>query len=73
MGKWCLHASLFVGNKDMFFEMKFDLGTLDSGEQSLPFGLLVFANQEKISAQSIPEYSCTGMRGYRLKVMNKGT
>ena len=26
----------------MFFEMRFDLGTLDSGEQSLPFGLLVF-------------------------------
>ena len=25
----------------MFFEMRFDLGTLDSGEQSLPFGLLV--------------------------------
>ena len=23
------------------FEMKFDLGTLDSGERSLPFGLLV--------------------------------
>ena len=26
----------------MFFEMRFDLGTLASGEQSLPFGLLVF-------------------------------
>ena len=25
----------------MFFEMRFDLGTLDSGEQLLPFGLLV--------------------------------
>ena len=25
----------------MFFEMRFELGTLDSGEQSLPFGLLV--------------------------------
>ena len=25
----------------MFFEMRFDLGTLDLGEQSLPFGLLV--------------------------------
>ena len=24
-----------------FFEMRFDLGTLDSGERSLPFGLLV--------------------------------
>ena len=28
----------------MFFEMGFDLGTLDSGEQSLPFGLLVFVS-----------------------------
>ena len=26
----------------MFFEMRFDLGTLDSVERSLPFGLLVF-------------------------------
>ena len=26
----------------MFFEMRFDLCTLDSGEQSLPFGLLVW-------------------------------
>ena len=25
----------------MFFEMRFDLGTLDSGERSLPFRLLV--------------------------------
>ena len=25
----------------MFFEMRFDLGTLDSGERSLPYGLLV--------------------------------
>ena len=25
----------------MFFEMRFDLGTLDSGERSMPFGLLV--------------------------------
>ena len=25
----------------MLFEMRFDLGTLDSGELSLPFGLLV--------------------------------
>ena len=25
----------------IFFEMRFDLGTLDSGERSLPFGLLV--------------------------------
>ena len=26
----------------MFLEMRFDLGTLDSGERSLPFGLLVY-------------------------------
>ena len=26
----------------MFFEMRFDLGTLDSGVQLLPFGLLVY-------------------------------
>ena len=26
----------------MFFEMRFDLGTLDSGVQSLPFWLLVY-------------------------------
>ena len=25
----------------MFFEMRFGLGTLDSGERSLPYGLLV--------------------------------
>ena len=83
MGKWCLHASLFLGNKDMFKNYKRfdfwhvqtadiggikpwktiavlfesysnfywlyllaclkweDVGTLDSGEWSLPFGLLV--------------------------------
>ena len=28
----------------MFFEMRFDLGTLDSGEGSLPFGLLVLVH-----------------------------
>ena len=27
----------------MFSEVRFDLGTLDSGERSLPFGLLVFS------------------------------
>ena len=26
----------------MFFEIRFDLGILDSGERSLPFGLLVY-------------------------------
>ena len=28
----------------MFFEMRFELGTLDLGERSLPFGLLVINN-----------------------------
>ena len=28
------------------FKMRFDLGTLDSGERSLPFGLLVFSLRE---------------------------
>ena len=28
----------------MFFEMRFDLGTLDSAERLLPFGLLVYHN-----------------------------
>ena len=32
----------------MFFEMRFDLGTLDSGERSLPFGLLVLLSYPKI-------------------------
>ena len=32
----------------MFFEMRFDLGTLDSGERSLPFGLLVLTNLQDI-------------------------
>ena len=30
----------------LFFEMRFDFGTLDSGERSLPFGLLVFSLRE---------------------------
>ena len=30
----------------MFFEMRFDLGTLVSGERSLPFGLLVLVNHQ---------------------------
>ena len=34
----------------MFFEMRFDLGTLDSGERSLPFGLL---------AKHKTEFSCS--------------
>ena len=30
----------------VFFEMRFDLGTLDSGERSLPFALLVCCSQQ---------------------------
>ena len=30
----------------MFFEMRFDLCTLDSGERSLPFGLLVSGTEK---------------------------
>ena len=37
----------------MFFEMRFDLGTLDLGERSLPFGLLVFLYIER----DHPEFS----------------
>ena len=33
----------------MFFEMRFDLGTLDSGERSLPFGLLVLKREVTLS------------------------
>ena len=32
----------------MFFEMRFDLGTLDSGERSLPFGLLVSISHSNV-------------------------
>ena len=31
------------------FEMRFDLGTLDSGERSLPFGLLVIEKYGNLS------------------------
>ena len=31
-----------------FFEMRFDLGTLDSGERSVPFGLLVFVWKHQV-------------------------
>ena len=31
------------------FEMRFDLGTLDSGGRSLPFGLLFLISSEKLS------------------------
>ena len=42
------------------FEMRFDLGTLDSGERSLPFGLLVmdfFRKKKKKVLMTIHEYS----------------
>ena len=37
-GRLVCMAHLYV------FEMRFDLGTLDSGERSLPFGLLVLSS-----------------------------
>ena len=37
----------------MFFEMRFDLGTLDSGERSLPFGLLVSSPEPKVHKVSL--------------------
>ena len=36
-------ASSILG---LWFEMRFDLGTLDSGERSLPFGLLVSTSEQ---------------------------
>ena len=42
LGRVRFGASGFHGPFICFFEMRFDLGTLDSGERSLPFGLLVF-------------------------------
>ena len=45
---WSEHIlSAYKATKDlkhplyMTFKMRFDIGTLDSGERSLPFGLLV--------------------------------
>ena len=35
----------------MFFEMRFDLGTLDSGERSLPFGLLVIRSFSNVQVK----------------------
>ena len=36
------------------FEMRLDLGTLDSGERSLPFGLLVYIHRFDISFMCMP-------------------
>ena len=40
----------------MFFEMRFDLGTLDSGEQLLPFGLLVFSSLADFYSQNFAPF-----------------
>ena len=40
----------------MFLEMRFDLGTLDSGERSLPFGLLVCFSMSFVSSANLPSY-----------------
>ena len=42
----------------MFFEMRFDLGTLDSGERSLPFGLLVVYTCTVLNAFCDPVKPC---------------
>ena len=39
-------AHLYVVFFVLFFLKRFDLGKLDSGERSLPFGLLVFSPRE---------------------------
>ena len=45
----------------MFLEMRFDLGTLDSGERSLPFGLLVkdLLLQNRLAYQSQISYGAS--------------
>ena len=45
------------------FEMRFDLGTLDSGERSLPFGLLVLSIDENLCLVFVPENSWDGSVG----------
>ena len=41
LGKWCLHLFLVVFDLILLKKTTFYFGTLDSGERSLPFGLLV--------------------------------
>ena len=40
----------------MFLEMRFDLGTLDSGERSLPFGLLVLSKRDSIKMHFVSNH-----------------
>ena len=42
----------------MFFEMRFDLGTLDSGEGSLPFGLLGLNRHMTLKPSDLCESEC---------------
>ena len=49
----------------MFFEMRFDLGTLDPGERSLPFGLLVFINWLECP-KAMTNYPFSSIKGYEL-------
>ena len=44
----------------MFLEMRFDLGTLDSGERSLPFGLLVVLKKHMLGFAQIISVFRTG-------------
>ena len=51
------------------FEMRFDLGTLDSGERSLPFGLLVGQ-----TLHLLPYFMCVNSKGLseRLVLLEDG-
>ena len=55
----------------MFFEMRFDLGTLDSGERSLPFGLLVICPTGRIKVCKIRFVSTGENRGKPCLVCKK--
>ena len=52
----------------MFFEMRFDLGTLDSGERSLPFGLLVFLSLQFSTLKIFVTLFSGTLRPRRLKI-----
>ena len=49
------------------FEMRFDLGTLDSGERSLPFGLLVIPMDAHLGIRSSSVSDETLNRGYQIE------
>ena len=51
-------------NEFEFFEMRFDLGTLDSGERSLPFGLLVIVT-DGIQVDRFPGVKMVGVNIFK--------